>query len=269
MAFFVSILKESTMSQTQLGAQMYTLRDHLKTPADIAATCKKVSDMGYRGIQVSGFGEIEVSELVKILKDHGLTCGATHASLDQMKNVNQCVEYHQALECQYTAIGGFWPQENHYLSATWIAFAKEFSDVVAQLANHGITAGYHNHSHEFLKCVDTGKTAYETLIEHTSDNVWFELDTYWVTHGGGEPSAWLDRVAGRCPVIHVKDMGINHERNQFMCEVGEGNLQWDRIVSASKNADVQWYMVERDSGELDPFDSLEISLKNLQAMGLS
>ncbi len=257
------------MSQTQIGLQIYTLRDHIKTPADIADTCKKVSDIGYQSIEIAALGEIETSELVKILKDHGLTCSSIHTPLDQMQEINQCVEYYQALDCKYAICSGFMPKENQYLSATWIAFAKEFSDAAAELGKHGITAGYHNHSHELLKCIDTGKTAYEALIQHLAKDVWFELDTYWITHGGGDPSAWIDRLTGRCPIIHVKDMGINHDRTQFMGEVGEGNLQWDRILTAAKNAGVEYYVVERDNGKLDPFESIEISFKNLKAMGLN
>ena len=53
-----------------------------------------------------------------------------------------------------------------------------------------------------------------------------------------------------------------------MCEVGSGNLNWPRILDACRRAGVEWYLVERDSGDLDPFDSLKVSLDNLRAMGL-
>ena len=33
----------------RIAAQMYTLRDYCKTPADIAASCAKVKKMGYDG----------------------------------------------------------------------------------------------------------------------------------------------------------------------------------------------------------------------------
>ena len=59
------------MAKSQIGAQMYTLREHLKTPADIAKTCKRVRQMGYEAIQVSAFGPIEPTELAKILQNEG------------------------------------------------------------------------------------------------------------------------------------------------------------------------------------------------------
>ena len=41
-----------------------------------------------------------------------------------------------------------------------------------------------------------------------------------------------------------------------------------RCLEASKAAGVQWYIVEQDRCQRDPFESLGISLRNLQAMGL-
>ena len=55
---------------------------------------------------------------------------------------------------------------------------------------------------------------------------------------------------------------------QIMAEVGEGNLDWPGILAAAKNAGVQWYIVEQDTCQRDPFESLKISLDNLKAMGL-
>ena len=38
----------------KLGAQLYTVRDFTKTTDDFAETLKKVADIGYRTVQVSG-----------------------------------------------------------------------------------------------------------------------------------------------------------------------------------------------------------------------
>ena len=52
-------------------------------------------------------------------------------------------------------------------------------------------------------------------------------------------------------------------------EIGDGNLNWPAIVEACRYAGVKWYIVERDSGLLDPFDSLQRSIINMrETMGL-
>lgn len=253
------------MSQSQIGAQMYTLREHLKTPADIAKTCKRVRQMGYEAIQVSAFGPIEPAELAKILQGEGLAVAATHVSLDMMRDTQKCVDYHKTLGCQYPAIGGFFPQE--HTPETYIAFAKEFTQIGDELAKHGLTVGYHNHSRELAR-LSHGQTILDTLIENTGPSIWFELDVYWLAHGGGDPAAWINKVNGRIPCIHFKDMKVNIKQEQAMCEVGSGNLNWPAIIAACKKAGTQWYLVERDSGDLDPFESLKISFDQMKTMGL-
>ncbi len=79
------------MKIDQVAAQLYTIRDHIKTPADIAASMKKVRDIGYTAVQVSGMGPIEESELMKILDGEGLDCCATHEPGDVIRQTPEIV----------------------------------------------------------------------------------------------------------------------------------------------------------------------------------
>ncbi|MCC7205412.1 MAG: sugar phosphate isomerase/epimerase [Phycisphaeraceae bacterium] len=259
---------------TVIGAQLYTVRNFTKTPADVAKTFRRLREMGYGAVQVSALGPIDTAELAKILRDEGLTCAVTHVSLDMMRDTNKCLDYHQAIGCKYTAVGGFFPSvEEAADPKNWERFASEFSAIARVLGAKGLSVGYHNHSHELVQ-VDH-RRGYEILLEKSDPSVWFELDTYWIAHAGGDPAAWIDRIgatvkagSSRLPCIHVKDMLITAERKQKMCEVGSGNLNWPRVLDAAKRAKVEWYLVERDDGDMDPFESLRISLQNLKAMGL-
>jgi sugar phosphate isomerase/epimerase len=256
------------MSQTQLAAQLYTLRQFTQTPADIAKTLHRVKQMGYDAVQVSGFGPIDPKELANILNGEGLICCATHTPLDRMKNeFETVVENHRLWQCDYTAIGGFW--QDSYTAQTWIDFAKQYSDLANKFESAGgPKIGYHNHSHEFAPF--NGKSALQILMENFLPSVWMEIDTYWVQHGGADPIAWIKKCAGRLPCIHLKDMTIQPSRpvEQLMAEVGEGNLNWPGILDACRSAGVQWYIVEQDECQRDPFESLAISLRNLRAMGM-
>jgi sugar phosphate isomerase/epimerase len=69
--------------------------------------------------------------------------------------------------------------------------------------------------------------------------------------------------------VHLKDMAITPQREQLMAEIGEGNLNWAGILPACKAAGVEWYIIEQDICQRDPFESLSISLRNLKAMGVS
>ena len=46
------------MKLSQVAAQLYTLRDHLKTPEDMKKTLKRVHEIGFQAVQLSGLGPI-------------------------------------------------------------------------------------------------------------------------------------------------------------------------------------------------------------------
>lgn len=255
------------MPSTAIAAQLYTLRDFLKTPPDIAASLKKVKKLGYDAVQLSALGKIDPKELAKILQGEGLAVAATHVSPERIKNeTQQVIDEHRLWGCKYTAIGGFFPKDA--TTQTWRDFIADYNQSAARFKGSGIALGYHNHSHELVRY--DGTTAMQMLVDGLSKDIWIEIDTYWITHGGGDPAAWIREVAGRIPCVHLKDMSITRERQQLMAEVGEGNLNWPAILKSCRDAGVQWYIIEQDNcNGRDPFESLGISLKNLKGMGIS
>ena len=253
------------MAASQLAAQLYTVRDFTNTPAEIATTMKKVKQLGYDAVQCSALGTINPHELKSIVDGEGLTICATHTDYERMRDEPQAViDEHNLWGCKHAAIGGL-PQA--YRSAEGYArFAKEASSVAKRLAEGGLTFSYHNHSFELERF--NGRTGLEILYED-SDPKYFnsELDTYWIQHGGGDPAAWIRGLKGRAYIVHLKDMAMDG-RTQLFAEVGEGNLNWSAILDACKEAGVDWYIVEQDTCQRDPFESLGISLRNLKEMGL-
>jgi len=253
------------MAHSVIAAQMYTVREFTKTPADIAATMGKVKQIGYDAVQLSALGPMETKELKKIVDGEGLTVCATHTAFERLRDETDAVaEEHHLLGCTYAAIGGL--PASYRNAEGFKRFAKEASEVAKQLAERGLIFGYHNHSFELEKF--DGRTGLAILYED-SDPEYFkgEIDTYWIQHGGGDSAAWIRKLKGRMPLVHLKDM-VMRGHEQLMAEVGEGNLNWPAILDACREADVVWYIVEQDTCQRDPFESLAISLRNLKAMGL-
>ena len=253
------------MAASQLAAQLYTVRDFTNTPTDIAMTMKKVKQLGYDAVQCSALGAIDARELKRIADDEGLTICATHTDYERMCDEPQAViDEHNLWDCKHAAIGGL-PQE--YRNAEGYArFAKEASEVAKRLAEGELIFSYHNHSFELEKF--NGRTGLEILYQDSNPKYFnSELDTYWIQHGGGDPAAWIRQLKGRAYIVHLKDMTMDG-RTQLFAEVGEGNLNWPAILDACKEAGVEWYIVEQDTCQRDPFESLGISLRNLKEMGL-
>lgn len=249
---------------SRLAAQMYTVRDFTKTPQGIAESLRKIREIGYEAVQISAIGPIDYKELKKILDGEGLVACAQHSRWESfLENIDAVIEEYKTIDCRHTAIGSI-PKE--YKSAEGFKrFAEEASRVAERLAREGMTFSYHNHSFEFERY--GGRTAMQILIEETDPKVCFEIDTYWVQHAGGDPAAWIRKVKGRAPLVHLKDMAVQG-KEVVMAEVGEGNMNWESILAACREAGVEWYLVEQDVCQRDPFESLAISYRNLKAMGL-
>lgn len=251
---------------TKIGLQLYTLREFCKTPDDIARSLERVKKIGYDAVQVSGIGEIPNADLAKLLKQNELIAAATHTSWERLqKEVQKVIDEHKEIGCTIVGIGGM-PRE-YYSAEGFRTFAKLADAVGNELAEAGLRFSYHNHSGEFERF--DGEIGMNILREHSDPKyVNAEIDTYWVQHAGGDPAYWIERFSGRVPTVHLKDMGV-FEGKPAMAEVGEGLLNWERILKACQTAGVQWHLVEQDTCRRDPFESVAISLKNLKAMGLS
>ena len=256
------------MLEHVVGAQLYTVREFTKTLDGVAASLKKVADIGYTAIQISGFGPVDPKDVARLAEDNGLAIVSTHTGWDRFQSdLDAVIEEHQLWKCVHPAIGGL-PAE--YRSAEGVKrFAGELAPIAEKLAQAGMDFSYHNHNHEFAKYGD--KLWIEMLFEETpADMLKFELDVYWIQAGGADPAMWVKKCAGREPLLHLKDMRITPEREQRYAEIGEGNLNWPAILSEARKAGVEWYLVEQDqSYDLDPFESLAISYRNLCAMGLT
>ena len=260
------------MPETQIAAQLYTIRDHIKTRADFEASIKKIRAMGYRAVQTSKVGPIADADVKRIVDDKGLTICNTHVSVDDLLNdIDGVIAQHRLWECRHVAIGGM-PMEFRASEDGFRRFAEIANGIGEQLAGADLTFSYHNHSFEFVQF--GGRTGLALLLEETDPRyVQMELDTYWIQHGGGDPVEWIERVNGRMPVVHLKDMVMTPSDDgrgqQAMAEVGEGNMNFPAILAACARAGVEWYAVEQDFCQGDPFDSLAISYRNLRALGLN
>ncbi len=252
---------------TQIGAQLYTIREHTKTVADIARSMERIRDIGYEAVQISAFGPADDREVAGIMQDCGLTVAATHVSWPALiEDTAAVIDTHHTWDCRHVAIGGLPPD---YRSLEGIdRFIDELRPVAATLRAEGLDFSYHNHSHELVRL--GGKTLLERLYETASpDDLKAEIDLYWITAGGGDPAHWVRMLGRRQPLLHLKDMAVLPDRTQRFAEVGEGNLNWPAILDAAREVGVEWYLVEQDNcyGE-DPFTCLETSLRNMRAMGL-
>jgi sugar phosphate isomerase/epimerase len=249
------------MKIDQIAAQIYTVREHLKTPADIAASLKKVRQIGYEAVQAVSTDVVKPAELGKMIKDAGLVACSAHDG-GILTDAKAVADKMKALGASFVSYP--YPGVKLETLADVQSLAKGLNEAGKVLHDSGITLTYHNHSIEFRRF--NGKLMLDVLYGETDPkNLQGEIDTYWVQHGGGDSEDWCRKLKGRLPCLHMKDYMVTSESRPTFTEIGNGNLDWKKIVPAAEASGCKWYIVEQDTCPGDPFDSLKMSFDYIKA----
>lgn len=254
------------MKLSQVALQLYTLRDHCRTAAELAETARKVRAIGYESVQISGVGPIPESEIVAILKGEGLSICATHENGHTILDApDEAIERLHKLDTKLTAYP--YPAGIDFDDPAGLeTFIRKLDAAGARFRAAGMKLGYHNHAHEFYRPRPGGPTVLDRIYHETSpQNLVAELDTYWVQRGGGDVVEWVRRLKGRQPFIHLKDYKVGPTGEAAFCEIGAGTLPFARIIAEAESGGCEWFIVEQDTCPGDPFASIKQSYDYIRA----
>jgi len=248
------------MKLSQVAAQLYTCRDLLRTPTDIAKTLTRLRQVGYTAVQVSGLGPISSQELAHILFDTGMVCCATHEPAKAILDAPDIViDRLQTLRCKNAAYP--FPDRIDFSSRKSVdALIANLQRSGEAFARAGMILSYHNHNHEF-RTLDGRPILERIYAGTTAEALKAELDTYWIQYGGGDIVAWCRRMAGRLQLMHLKDYQTSPENIPLWGEVGAGVLDFKSIIAAAEESGCQWFAVEQDTTPGDPVEALAASFR--------
>jgi len=253
----------------KIGVQIYTLREHIATVAELDATFEKLAKIGYDGIEVPGVN-YGLDYVKQTAQKHSLLVPATHTHPERiLQDTISVIEEHKSLGAKYIGLPmmGF----RYLFSKEGLQdFIKDYKPVAKKIKDAGLRFMYHNH-HVEMERYDN-KTIMQHLAEaFSSEEMGFEIDTYWIQAGGGCPAKYIEKLADRVECVHFKDMRMDFSNkamdgtNAKDCPVMTGNLNWDAIITACKAANVEWIFVEQDNTHgQDPFEAVKISYDNLK-----
>lgn len=228
---------------SQFGLQLYTLRDDL--PADPKGILKQVAGFGYK--QIEGyegkdgiFWGMGHTGFKQYMDELGLSFVASHC------DINTDFEQKAA---QAAEIG------MKYLICPWLGPQEKLDDYkrFAELCNqkgeicrkNGIRFAYHNHDYTFKET--EGQLPQDLLMNQTDPNlVDFEMDIYWVVTGGQDAEAWLKKYKNRFRLCHVKDRTKGATEAADTCTLGEGSIDFPRILQTAKENGMQYFIVEQE-----------------------
>lgn len=246
-----------------IALQLYTVRENMAK--DFEGTLAKVAAIGYTHIEFAGLFNHTPEQVKALCEKHKLTPVSAHTGVnDDDANLKAVIDAAKVLGYKHIVSG--LPDGKMRESADGYRKAADVLGRAAKkLAAAGLTYCYHNHSFEYDK-FEGGVTGMDILYGHKDPALSAELDVYWVQHGHADPVAWINKLAGRVPLLHIKDM-VNDATRGF-AEVGTGTVDFKAILKAAPAAGVKYLIVEQDANWIngDALESVKVSLANLKKL---
>ena len=252
----------------QIGAQLYTAHKHTQTLEGFEMTLKKVAEIGYKAVQVSGTCAYEPQWLKEKLDKYGLKCVLTHASQEKIVNeTEKTVKDHAIFGCKNIGIGGM-PAHMWGTLEGYQEFARLYIPAAEKIRDMGAKLHYHNHWFEFDKL--DGKDVLERMLEDfPADSVDFTLDLGWAAFANADVLELIKTMKGRLSRIHLKDWADKPADGSidtlaYLRPIYEGKLDYDAYIKALAEAGTEYMLVEQDwSYDEDVFECLRRSYVNV------
>ena len=241
---------------TRVALQLYTIRE--ECDRDLEGVLRKLGAMGYDGVELFQLHGHPAEQVRAWLDENGLVAAGRHVGVEAVETeLPQLAEELRIVGASRLAIAWVDPEA--------LAQADAVVDRLAAAAESardaGLQLGFHNHWSEVAP-LDGGASFLDRLRALPPGLLWLELDLGWVWHAGADPFAELEKTAGRCPLVHVKDYASREGRDDV--PVGDGIVGYDRVIPAAVAAGAEWLVVEEDDVGPDPFGAVERSLRFVQ-----
>ena len=243
-----------------VALQVYGVRNAAKE--DLRGTLEQVKAMGYEAIELAGLYGHTAKEVKEMCREIGLTPISAHVSYrDMIADPEGVLGTYAEIGCKFVAIP-YLHEEDRPGGANFAGVIENAKMLGAIAKRLGMQLLYHNHDFEFLKI--NGKYALDILYEEVSaDLLATELDICWVRVAGEDPVKYIEKYAGRAPIVHLKDYVGNKTDGMYELigidkkatadaqafafrAVGSGVQDIPAILAASERAGASWVIVEQD-----------------------
>jgi sugar phosphate isomerase/epimerase len=257
------------VSGIPVGLQLYSLRAQFGK--DVPGTLDKVRDLGFKYVELAGTYNLAPEKFSEELHSRKLEAVSGHFSFDRYRKDPEGVAREaKALGLKYA--GCAWiDHKDPFDEATCREAIAVFNKAGETLAKHGLKFFYHTHGYEFQPHGDG--TLFDLLMKETNPKfVSYQMDVFWVVHGGQDPVKLLEKYSGRWPLLHIKGMkdstptGLltGHSEVSNDVPLGTGKIDYAPIFKAAKKAGAKFYFIEDESPSVE--QQLPQSLQYLKSL---
>lgn len=249
--------------------QLYSVRDLLKSDADLEPVLKQLAEMGYTSVEAANYNDgkfygMAPADFKALVEKYGMSVLSSHTTRALTDEELAKGDLTEALAWWNKCIADHKAAGMKYIVTPWMSVPKTIKDlqtycdyyneVGKRCREAGLKYGYHNHNHEFQK-VEGKEVMLDYMLQHTNpENVFFQMDVYWVVRGQSSPVDYFTKYPGRFTMLHIKD----HR------EIGQsGMVGYDAIFRNADKAGTQDIVAEIEQYSYPVMESVKQSLDYL------
>jgi sugar phosphate isomerase/epimerase len=233
-----------------IGLQLYSLR-HLFEKGDIPGTLALVRGWGFTDVEAAGTYKLAPLDFAALVRKAGLRITSTGADFNQLaKDAGPVIKDAQAFGARQVMCAWI-PHQGRFSRADVDKAVPVLTRAGRALRDAGLRFLYHVHGYEFQQGPDG--TLFDALAAQTEAGVVdFQMDVFWVVHGGASPEALFAQYPGRFPSTHLKDMRTGTKvgdpsgsaPDDTSVPLGQGLLDIPGVLRAANKAGVTLHFIE-------------------------
>ena len=239
--------------------QLWSVRNEMNT--DAPGTLEKVGAMGYRRIELAGFGNLATpAEVCDAVRSAGLEMVATHVPIEFLrKDLDAVISDTRAIGTR-RIVCPILPAACFADEDTCRTAGMEMDEIGLKLRSEGLQFSYHVHGRDEFKKLGGAYAMHRMLDECRPGNVELEIDVLWVAHAGISPADYIREIGPMGTLVHIKDMTPDGKS----CDLGTGVLDIPGILHAVREtAAAEAVIIEQEHFTRPP---METASENLRAL---
>lgn len=253
----------------EFGIQLYSLRNEFKV--DIEKSIKSISDWGIKIVEGGDLYGMQSKDFLNLLNKYNIKTVSIGASFEDLKNnIEKVIAEVEKYDVKYVMCGWI-PHEGDFNIENAESAIMVFNSAGEILKKKGVTLAYHIHGYEF----STYKSG--TLFDYiaqNSENFSFQMDVFWVHHGGVNPLSLLNKYPNKFVMMHLKDMkkGVVGDRSgsqdiEDNVVLGSGQIDIKELVKRGSELGIKYMFIEDESSLV--MKQVPLSLKFLKTINLN
>ena len=254
--------QESKLGPADVALQLWSVRNEMN--ADAEGTLRAVAAMGYRAVELAGFGNLPTPSAVReAAESAGLRILATHVPVEFLRrDVDEVIADTKKIGtgrvvCPILPAACFADEQSCRTAG------REMDEIGGKMRAAGLQFSYHVHGRNEFKKLGGAYALHRMLDECRPGNVELEIDVLWVAHAGISPADYIREIGPAGTLGHIKDMTPDGKS----CDLGTGALDIPGILRAVREtAAAEAVIVEQEHFFRPPMDTAAGNLRALMEL---